>query len=290
MKLTLIRKYAMILLGNFLLALAIVAFVSPFGIITGGVGGIALLLEKTVGIPLSLTTLILNLFLFVLGFWVLGKSFAISTALSTFIYPVFLWLLERIPGLSAICSDIMLASLFSGLLMGLGVGLVMREGASTGGMDIPPLILNKRTHLALGMLVAIFDYAVLLCQVPFHSATEILYGILSVLISSLTINQVILSANDKVQLLVITPQSDAVRQVLLKMDLGVTLLDVHTGFQQNAQHAVLSVFSQRHLTAIQERVQAIDPDAFLITSRVAEVHGRGFTKAKYYSDWIEPVP
>lgn len=282
-----IRKYAIILLGNLLVAIGVALFVSPFGIITGGVGGLALLVEKFTSVPMSITTMILNVLLFLLGLWCLGKSFTISTALSTFVYPIFLWGLEQFPSLSTLCPDITLASIFSGLLMGLGLGLVMREGASTGGMDIPPLIVYRRTHISLGALVALFDYAVLLCQVPFYNPKEILYGTLSVLVSSLTINEVMLSSNDKMQLLVISPAYQQIREVLLKMDLGVTMMDVKTGLQLEAQQAVLSIFSQRRLTVIQERVLEIDPNAFLITSRVAEVHGRGFTKARYYSDWME---
>jgi len=282
-----IFKIFLILFGNLLLAVGVSLFVSPYGMITGGVGGIALLIEKLTFIPMTLAAMVLNLLLFLLGLCFLGKSFAVTTILSTFAYPVFLSILESIPALQNLCDDILLAALYSGLLMGAGIGLVMREGSSTGGMDIPPLIVHKKTKLSLALLVAVCDYAVLLLQVPFHSVSEILYGILSTLISSLTINQVILSANDKVQVMIITPAYAEVREQLIRMDMGVTLLEAKSGLEQRELQTILSVFPQRRLVSVQEAVLNIDPNAFLITSRVAEVHGRGFTKARFYSEWTQ---
>ena len=133
-----------ILLGNTVYALGIVMFVLPSGLITGGTTGLALTAEHFLHIPVSVFVFLMNLCMFLLGAAVLGMKFALTTLVSSFYYPIILGILQKIPALSDLTREPMLAAVFGGLMIGFGIGSVIRVGASTGGMDIPPLILKKK--------------------------------------------------------------------------------------------------------------------------------------------------
>ena len=174
-----IYETLIIIVGNFILALGICAFITPVGLITGGASGIGIAVKSLTGINISYTVYAINIVMFVVGYFYFGKKFAAGTLLSTFLYPTFLAILERVPALSTITSDALLSTLYAGLCIGLGLGLVLRVGASTGGMDIPPLIVNKKTGFSVAWLINIFDCAILLFQVIFCPITieQVLYGI-----------------------------------------------------------------------------------------------------------------
>ena len=141
--------------GNAVLALAVSMFILPYDILSGGVAGIAVALQPLIPLPVTLMVNLLVVGLFILGACFLGKEFAMKTILSSLIYPVFLTFFSgRVPVLDL---DPILASLYGGLLGGMGVGMALRTGASTGGMDIPPLIVHKLTHIEIAKLVLITD-------------------------------------------------------------------------------------------------------------------------------------
>ena len=151
--------------GNAVLALAVSMFILPYDILSGGVAGIAVALQPLIPLPVTLMVNLLVVGLFILGACFLGKEFAMKTILSSLIYPVFLTFFSgRVPVLDL---DPILASLYGGLLGGMGVGMALRTGASTGGMDIPPLIVHQLTHIEIAKLVLITDaLTVLLAGAP----------------------------------------------------------------------------------------------------------------------------
>ena len=157
-----IRSVGVVVLGNAILTFAIAAFVLPNRLISGGVTGIALVFEHFFAMDVSAGVAVANGVLFLAGAVVLGKKFALTTLLSTLLYPVFLSLFRQLDVLQHLTQDTLLAALYAGILMGAGMGLVIREGSSTGGMDIPPLILNKYVGWSVPALIYVFDTAILL--------------------------------------------------------------------------------------------------------------------------------
>ena len=133
----------LILFGNALYSLAVVAFILPSGIITGGTTGLALASAHWFHTPITAFVLCFNILTFLLGFFVLGWKFAATTLLSTFFYPILLAFWQQFPALSSLTEDAMLCTILGGMMIGAGIGIVIRAGASTGGMDIPPLILKN---------------------------------------------------------------------------------------------------------------------------------------------------
>ena len=270
----------MIIIGNLILAFGLCAFVTPVGLISGGASGIGIAVKSITGINISYTVYVINFIMFVIGFIFLGKKFAFGTLLSTFLYPTFIALFERIPQLANITNDILLSALYGGLCIGLGLGLVLRVGASTGGMDIPPLLVNKKTGISVAWLINIFDCGILLLQVIFCPITieAVLYGITVVIITTIVVDKVIILGETKIQVLVISPKWQEIRKIIFDdINRGCTLLNVTTGYYQDKQPAVMAVVSKRELHLLNDTILEIDPTAFIISNETHSVKGRGFT-------------
>lgn len=267
-----------VLLGNAVLAFTVAAFLVPQGIIMGGATGIGLTIGHFIALDLSAIIFLVNIVLFVLGTIVLGKKFALTTLISTFVYPVFLSVMRSIPGITELTDNIMLAALYGGALLGLGIGLVVRVGASTGGTDILALVLHKWFHISLAVFVYVVDFTVLLCQALFSNSEQILYGILVLIVSTMALNRVMLMGQAQIQLFIITEKYEEVKEKVLKeMDAGVTMVHIETGYGAKQQKGVLCVIPNRKLYSINQLIQMIDPQAFITITQINEVRGRGFS-------------
>lgn len=278
-----LKKIATVLAGNTVYALAVSLFILPNGLITGGTTGLALVAHAKLGIPIALFIGVFNIIMFVAGAFVLGKAFALTTMISTFYYPFILGVFEKLSGNMVITQDRMLATVFSGLLIGAGIGMVIRAGASTGGMDIPPLILNKKWNLSISQTMSVFDCLILLSQMIFSNMEQILYGILLVLLYTMVLDKVLMTGRNQMQVKVISKKYDQISQeIQRRMDRGTTLLASEGGHLRESSFAVLTVISGRQLPKLNELVLQIDPNAFMIINQVTEVRGRGFTLHKEY--------
>lgn len=273
-----LRTFAGIFAGNVSNALAVAAFIVPNSILIGGSTGISLTLQHAFGLELTVTVFAFNVLFFVLGAWVLGKEFALSTVASTLLYPALLALFQRIPGIDALTENDLLAAIFAGLLLGIGIGLIVRQGASTGGTDILAMVLNKFTHAPVAVLLYVVDFIVLGMQAFFCTSEQILYGVLSLLITTAVMNQVVLFGQAQLQLLIVSEKYEALREKLLRdLDVGVSMIYIETGLGKKRRMAVLCVIPQRKLYAANELIRQIDVNAFTMISRVKEVKGRGFS-------------
>ncbi len=274
---------AAVLFGNALYAVGVVFFVVPGGLITGGTTGISLFVNRLTGMNISLFLLVFNGLLFVAGLLALGKKFAATTAVSTFFYPVAVETIDRLRGEWLLTGDPLLCTIFGGLCIGLAIGIVIRAGASTGGMDIPPLMLNKYFRLPVSTMIYLFDMVILLLQAAKSTGEEVLYGLLLVIIYTLVLDKCLLYGQNKIQIKIISERSEEIRQAILQdIDRGVTLLQGTKGYSGEATDMVLTVVSNRELAKVERLVHTIDDNAFVIVNQVSEVSGRGFTKAKKY--------
>ena len=278
-----LKKIATVLAGNTVYALAVSLFILPNGLITGGTTGLALVAHAKLGIPIALFIGVFNIIMFDAGAFVLGKAFALTTMISTFYYPFILGVFEKLTGNMVITQDRMLATVFSGILIGAGIGMVIRAGASTGGMDIPPLILNKKWNLSISQTMSFFDCLILLSQMIFSNIEQILYGILLVLLYTMVLDKVLMTGRNQMQVKVISNKYDQISQeIQRRMDRGTTLLASEGGHLRESSFAVLTVISGRQLPKLNDLVLEIDPNAFMIINQVTEVRGRGFTLHKEY--------
>ena len=277
------KNLGLILLGNTIYALAIVAFILPSNIIAGGTTGLGLVVGHYFGLPLHIFVLIFNAVMFILGGLVLGKKFALTTLVSSFFYPFILGIFEKISFLDNITDDRMLCTVCGGLMIGFGIGIVIRAGASTGGMDIPPLIMNKKFGFSVSAMLYIFDFTILILQMVFSDKEAIVYGILMVIIYTVMLDKVLLMGSMKTQVSILSEKADELNTMIHeKLDRGSTLVYVQTGYLRKDQKMILSIVSNRELARLNQMVLDVDPDAFMIIGHVNEVKGRGFTIQKIY--------
>lgn len=273
----------LVLGGNSLYALAVALFVVPNGLITGGTTGLGLAANFLFGVPLSAFVLGFNLLMFLLGLGVLGKVFALTTVVSSVYYPFILGVFQRLVGQARLTEDPLLATVLAGVMIGGGMGIVIRAGASTGGMDIPPLVLHKKLRVPVSVSLYAFDCAILLAQALFSNLEQVLYGLVLVLLYTLTLDKALMVGTGQMQLKVFSPQYKEVSQAIQdRMDRGTTLFKSQGGYAGEEGWAVLAVVSSRELPRLTSLVTSIDPDAFMVVSQVNEVRGRGFTLPKRY--------
>lgn len=276
-----ISKIFFVILGNFIYALAVIMFILPNQLITGGTTGLGLVFQHGFGISLPFFVLLFNVVMFILGAVMLGKTFVFTTLISSICYPLLLSVLQETPFLTSMTQDKMLATILGGIMIGLGIGLVIRVGASTGGMDVPPLVLNKKLGIPISFFFYAFDIIILLLQIVFADKEQILYGILLVFIYTIVLDRVLLMGQTQTQVQIISEKYDEINQMIVKtMDRGCTLVYTKGGYLQKEQPMVLTVVSNRQLGQLNQKVAKIDSEAFIVISRVNEVSGRGFSLKK----------
>ena len=271
----------LVLVGNCIYALTIKLFILPANLISCGTTGIAMVVEHLLNIPMSAFILCFNLVMLGLGWVILGRNFAMTTVFSSIFYPLALEVLNRTLGDVCVTEDLLLQTIFGGLGLGLSLGLVIRGGASTGGMDIPPLVLNKFFHIPVSATLWAFDFTIMLCQLSFHPLEDLLYGVLLIVSVSISLNKVMLFGTSRTEIKIVSEHSDEIRQAILqRVDRGCTLLHGTGGYRGNEMDLILSVVSNHELPKIERLAREIDPACFVIISHVSEVWGRGFTYGK----------
>ena len=273
----------MVLVGNVLYALSIKLFVLPANLMSCGTTGIALVVNHLTGIPLSGFIFVFNMAMLILGWWILGRQFAMTTIFSSLFYPVALEALNRSLGAVRLTDNILLNVIFAGIGLGISLGIVLRAGASTGGMDIPPLILKKFFHIPVSFSLWAFDFCILLSQMFFHSAEDLLHGILLIIVISIALNKVMLLGTSRTEVKIISRKAPQIRQAILsQVDRGLTILHGEGGYLRQSTEVILSIVSNHELPRIETLAREIDPECFMIISRVSDVWGRGFSYSKLY--------
>ena len=276
---------ATVILGNVFYAFVIRLFLLPGNLMTGGTTGIGLVVKHFTGTSISGFVLVFNIVMLIVGWTLLGKKFALTTVISSFTYPIALEAANHIFGDLVITTDPMLNTIFAGLGIGIGLGIVIRTGASTGGMDIPPLVLNKYFRIPVSVSLNIFDMLILILQIVYNPPERVLYGVLLVMIYTTVLDKVLMMGNTKTEVKIISSQVEEIRQAILaQVDRGVTMLYGEGGYRQEQTQIVLSIVSNRELPQVEKLIRHIDPEAFMIVSRVTEVRGRGFSLSKHYGE------
>ena len=271
----------MVILGNILYTLTIKLFLLPANLISCGTTGLALVANHYLHIPMTGFILVFNLIMLAIGWAVLGRKFAMTTILSSILYPVFLEILNRTLGDVYITDNILLNVLFAGIGLGGSLAIVIRAGASTGGLDIPPLILKKFFHIPVSATLWICDFFIMLLQAAFHPLEDLLYGFLLLIAITTTLNKGILLGTSRTEVKIVSSRSEEIRQAILsRVDRGVTVLYGQGGYGRQDTEVILSVVSNYELPRVQQLARSIDPDCFMIITQVTEVWGRGFTYGK----------
>ena len=267
--------YVYIIFGSFLTAIAFQVFLLPNNIVSGGVSGLSIAANAMFGWSPSLFQYSLNIPLLVLCFVLLGKAAGYKTILGSLLLPFFLSFIGHFPPLT---SDPLLAALFGGGLTGLGVGIVFRAKASTGGTSIIVQILYQFLHLQLGLSTIMVDGLVILIALLVFDVETVMYSLIALFIVSRTIDLVQLGFNRNKNVFIISDNPQDIREEILHtMQRGVTNLGIRGGYGNTDKDMLMAVIQEREFTLLKETVLKADADAFVVAMPASEVLGRGFS-------------
>ena len=267
-----------VILGNFICAVGIKLFLEPAGIAASSTTGLAMTVEYYLNIPMSYVVFIINMAMLVLGYFALGKKFVVTTLASSFLYPAFLEVLEQLIGDYRLTDDKILCILFAAVFLGMGLGILIRAGASTGGLDIPPIVVRKYFHLPVSVTMNTMDFFILGSQLLYRPVENVLYGLVMVFLFARVLDTVLMLGTTKTEVKIISEKTDEICDAILNIvDRGATLLDGESGYMREKKQIVLSVISNRELPKLERVVHEIDPECFMIVTRISQVKGKGFS-------------
>lgn len=268
-----------IALGNLIIAAGVTFFILPLNILSGGVAGIAVALEPVFHIQPRLVINALTIGLYVLGALLLGKQFALKTIVSTIVYPIAISMLGMLCPDVQITTNPLLASIYAGVFVGIGIGMVYRVGGSTGGMDIPPLIINKYTKIPLPTLVMCIDGATVVLGASVYGVEAAMIGLVSVWVCGQLIDKVItIGGHEAKNVMIITDKlEDMMQSIYQNINRGATILHAEGGYTRTRKPVIMMVIVKKQFPMLNHIIAQVDPEAFVIVSDVNEVQGEGFT-------------
>lgn len=280
-----LQEYTYIIIGSLLTAMGIALFCAPAKIASGGVSGIAIILHHTLGFDTGLMILILSVPLFVLGVAIFGPQYGIKSLLGTLLLGAFTTLIEQLFGLFGLLDysselSILLSAISGGALMGIGVGLVLRSGANTGGTDILAQILSRFTPLSMGTSLFLVDALVIASSAFIFGLEMALYAAITVYITSVTVDKAILALGTrsaKTVWIISDHHQQIAQAILAELGHGATLIDAQGMYSQQPRPVLMSVISNNKLGMLTSIVHRCDKEAFMVVGEAYEVLGEGFT-------------
>jgi uncharacterized membrane-anchored protein YitT (DUF2179 family) len=275
-KVELMMEYVYILIGSAIVAVAFNVFLLPNRVASGGVSGISTIAYAVFGWQPAYVQWALNIPLFIAGVVLLGRQFGVKTLVGTLFLPFVVYLTKDVEPAT---HDPLLGSLFGGIGVGLGLGIVFRGKASTGGTDLAAQIIHKYTGLSLGMCVILIDGLIVLTAAFVFAIEQALYALIALYVTSKTIDLVQIGLGYSKMAMIITNEEEKVRHAILhEIDRGVTKLSGYGGYTDHERPVLMCVVQQSEFTKLKQLVKSIDPSAFVIVMDAAEVLGEGFKR------------
>ena len=280
--------YTWLLGGCFVFALGAVLFAEPYGFAPGGTYGLSMVFHHLWGWRTELAALCMDIPLLLLGIYFLGGKFGVKTIVCTFAIPAFMCLIHRYYGFDALIepgiSDRMLlkeqllSSVFGGIIYGIGIGMIFKSRATSGGSDIIAMILNKYSHISLGQLVIIVDSIITLTTVAAFGDWRLpMYSWIIVFIEGKVIDLILDGASVHKTLMIVTEKVDAVKTVIINdIGRGATLLPAVGLYKGEERSMIYTILTRREAMVLRHRIAEIDPKAFVNVIDSKEILGHGF--------------
>ena len=285
---TSIKEYLLLILGNFIFALGAVMLVAPYGFAPGGTYGLGIVFHHLWGVETEFAALCMDVPLLILGFFILGNRFGIKTIVSTILLPLFMQLLHRVYGYASLIEPNVvelagyqhqiIASIFGGVVYGLGLGMVYRSHATTGGSDIIAMILRKYTHLSMGTSTIIVDGLITLSSVVAFGDWKLpMYSWIIIFVESRMIDFILEGPKRAKTLMIITSKSEEIRNFIINdMERGATLIPGKGLYSGEGRDIIYVVLGRREMIRLREIIAKTDPYAFINVIDSAEILGEGF--------------
>lgn len=277
-------QYLSIIVGTTSLAIAINVFFEPFGVVTGGVSGLSIIIKSLaenkfgISIPLWVTNIALNLPLFIIGIKILGAKFLARTIFTTLYLSFALFYTKFIPTDFLDGIELILISLFGGVLSGFGLGLVFSTLATTGGTDLAATIIHRYfKHISVSKLLLVLDTSIIILGVFMFGFVKAMYAIIAVYITSKVLDNVLEGLSFSKGVFIISEHSNEIAQkVLTQINRGVTGLTGRGMYTLKSKEVLLCVVSRKQIVQLKEVIKSIDNEAFLLVFDVRETLGEGF--------------
>lgn len=274
------KKYFFLLMGAILASIGIEEFLVPNRMIDGGITGISIITSYLTSFPLGIILFVLNLPFLIIGYRQIGKKFVSSTLFSITALSVGVTILKPFPGVTG---DMLLAAVFGGLVLGLGVGLIIRFGGSLDGTEIVGIILDKRTGFSVGEIIMFFNIFILSSAGFFFGWDKAMYSLIAYFIAFKTIDLTIQGLDDTKEVKIISDKSDEIAEVLMeRLGLGVTFLKGKGGYSGESKPVLYSLISRFEMAELKSIIDEIDEKAFVTISNIHEVMGGVFSKKGYH--------
>lgn len=278
-KKVLLLDFAAFLIGGIVYSIAVLMFLSPNEISPGGVTGVATALNYLFSLPIGAVVFIINIPLLAWGYFKFGKGFILKTALATLCVSLVLDISEAF--LPKLHIDLILASVFGGSLMGLGISIIMLRGSTTGGVDIIAKVINRRyPHLSVGRIMLCVDAVVVTTSAFIYRNTQsALYSVIALYASS-KIMDLMLYGSDKGKIVYIISDKtqDIVSDIFAVVNRGVTIIDVVGGFLGDKRKMIMCTVRRNEVHAVYKSARNRDNNAFIVVAEAGEIFGEGFKK------------
>lgn len=270
-----LKRFIQFFLGCFIIALAYNIFIASNNLVPGGVGGIAIILNRFFNINNSLSILIMNLILILISYFLLGKEKTRASILGTILLPLLIAITENINYIFKInTSQVLLSAIFGGILYGFGAGLVFKAGFTTGGTDIINQIISKYCKITLGKSMLFSDGLIVLSSGLFFGINSMMYSIIILYIISLISDRVVLGISDSKIFYIITDREEEIKNFIIKyLNHGVTVFKAKGGYSKNKENVLMAVLPTKDYYRLKEGIKQIDKDAFFIVTDTYEVFG-----------------
>jgi len=285
--------YGMITIGSFIMAVGYVYFITPHKIVPGGVYGLGIIVHYLTkemaiwpdGFPIGLFNLLVNIPLTYVGIKTLGRRFGVKTIYGFVSSSIFMdgITMMRMIGDAPLVQDVLLSCIFGGVLTGIGLGLIFKARATSGGSDILAMIITKYTRIPIGQMLIWVDCAIVIVALAAFKDWQIpLYSILVIYITGRAVDMILEGANYNKALIIISDEHEKIRdKIVIDLERGGTYLK-GVGMFTNAEKSVIfTVVSRREVAILEEQIAAIDPHAFITIMDASEILGEGFRSLKH---------
>lgn len=273
-----LKKLAAVFIGELFCAMAITFFFIPHRLLSGGVGGIAIMIQYLTNYSSGIFILLMNIPLFVLGFRKLSKPFMIFTFVSTNFLSFFLMIFKYL-NFGFKVEDILLSAVFGGVLNGVGMGILFRHATSQGGLDILAMIARKEWNMNIGSALMAMNCVIVAVASVLFGVERGMYTLIAMYIAYQCVDKVISGFDVKKQIIIISNKSKEIADIIMvDPHRGVTLLQGKGAYTQEAKEVIYCVANNHQVVRIKQIVDEVDPKAFMSISDMVEVSGKGFIK------------
>lgn len=280
--------YAWLLGGCFIFALGNILFAEPYGFAPGGTYGLSIVFHHLWGWRTEVSALSMDIPLLIIGFLFLGGKFGIKTVICTLVIPVFMSLIHHYYGFSALLEpeiaerellqEQLLSAVFGGVVYGVGLGMIFRSRATSGGSDIIAMILHKYTHISIGTLVIIVDCTITLTTVlAFGDWRLPMYSWILIFVEGKVIDMVVEGGSNHKTLMIISKETGKIRDFIIgEINRGATIFEAKGAYAGEQREVIYTILSLREMMVLRHYMKQIDPDAFINVIDSKEIIGNGF--------------